>query len=209
MNNIISVQLTNSQTVIKLDGVAELLDTTETNLKANFSKNKDKFKEGVDYFKLSHSEVKSLEVAQGNLQQPLDYKGTKGLNLWTESGLAMHAKLVLTGYAWDLQRKLVDSFFSKPKAIVPEVKALPSPAKGMYALNHPDSVNADYITIKEVFHLTGTLYGYRKLLKGSKLLDLHPIKVPSDGYAKGVNAYHKDVWNKVFPSVLDYYDVEL
>ena len=38
------------------------------------------------------------------------------MQLWTESGLAMHAKLVLTGYAWDLQRTLVDSFFGvKPE----------------------------------------------------------------------------------------------
>ena len=90
-----------------------------------------------------------------------------------------------------------------------EVKSLVSPAKGTYALNSPDAVNSEYVSIKEVYHLTGTLYGWRKLLKGSTELNLHPIKVLSDAYPKGVNAYHKDVWNLVFPSVLEYYDVEL
>ena len=113
-NPIIPIKYKNvivATTLVLADG----LGTDDNNIKVNFSRNKARFVKGKHYFELSHS-----EVTESNVQ---NYKGTKGLILWTERGAARHAKLLSTDAAWDLFEDMEDTYFRTKQKESPAIPA--------------------------------------------------------------------------------------
>lgn len=105
INNIdLKVKEFQSQRVITFKDIDEVHERTEGTAKRNFSENKERFIENVDYFEVSTKNVPTLE----------DYGFSKfapnGI-LITESGYLMLVKSLTDDLAWKVQRQLVDSYF--------------------------------------------------------------------------------------------------
>lgn len=79
----------------------------------NYKTNKNRFIEGVDYFRRNSSEAKN----EFGIVAP------NGLTLMTESGYLMLVKSFTDDLAWQVQRELVNTYF-RAKEIVPMVQGL-------------------------------------------------------------------------------------
>lgn len=76
----------------------------EGTARRNFGDNRQHFISGVDFFKISMDEFRTLGI-EGNYNYP------KGITLITESGYLMLVKSFTDDLAWKVQRELVDSYF--------------------------------------------------------------------------------------------------
>ena len=76
----------------------------------NFNTNKERFIEGVDYYKIQPNEIRTVGITSPN-----------GGTVITESGYLMLVKSFTDDLAWDVQRQLVNLYFrvQKQTAIVP------------------------------------------------------------------------------------------
>lgn len=100
--------------------LAEQLGATETQIKQNFTNNKDRYEEGVHYFVLKGSDLKefNLQVENFDLQfSPM----ARTVYLWTEKGAFNHVKSLGTDQAWDAFKHLVDTYFSA-RALADNIK---------------------------------------------------------------------------------------
>lgn len=93
--------------------LAEYYGYSVDSIKVNFNRNKSRFEEGKDFFKLSGDALKQLKNLiienpsvkfQISLHTPILY-------LWTERGAARHAKILDTDKAWDVFFILEDIYF--------------------------------------------------------------------------------------------------
>ena len=76
----------------------------EGTARRNFADNRQRFVNGVDFFKISMDEFRTLDIV-GNYNYP------KGVTLITESGYLMLVKSFTDDLAWKVQRELVDTYF--------------------------------------------------------------------------------------------------
>ncbi|MGG6196181.1 ORF6N domain-containing protein [Pantoea allii] len=106
------------QRVITTEQMAAGYGTFAANIKANFSRNADRFVEGKHYFKVIGEELNILRESFSYLQ--ISSK-TRSLMLWTERGAANHAKMLETDQAWGYHEYLVDFYFTKRAAIAAPV----------------------------------------------------------------------------------------
>jgi len=102
------------QRVVTTEQMAAGYGTDVNNIKANFSRNADRFIEGKHYFKVIGEELSGLRVTFSYLQ--ISTK-TRSLMLWTERGAANHAKMLETDQAWGYHEDLVEFYFTKRNAI--------------------------------------------------------------------------------------------
>jgi len=86
----------------------------------NFAKNKDKFVEGVHYFKLEGAALREFKeylakvMAQNNDVDEIDAAFSplaSSLYLWTKEGVVRHCKLIGTQEAWNVFAKLEKAYF--------------------------------------------------------------------------------------------------
>lgn len=103
--------------VILTNTMAQGYGCDPSNIKVNFNSNKDKFIEGVHYYKLQGEELKNLRVSNPYLQ--ISPK-TRTLYLWTKRGAARHCKMLGTDRAWDMFDMLEENYFNTPKVQEPE-----------------------------------------------------------------------------------------
>lgn len=101
------------QRVVTTEQMAAGYSTDVNNIKANFSRNADRFIEGRHYFKVSGPELTNLRVTFSYLQ--ISSK-TRSLMLWTERGAANHAKMLETEQAWGYHDDLVEFYFTRREA---------------------------------------------------------------------------------------------
>lgn len=89
--------------------LAEAYETTETNIKTNFNRNKERFIEGRDYYLLKSAELKEFKnyVTDSNL---VDSRAPQ-LYLWTERGANRHSKILDTDMAWKQFDVLEETYF--------------------------------------------------------------------------------------------------
>jgi ORF6N domain len=90
------------QRVVTFKDIDELHDRHDGTAKRNFIQNKSHLIEGEDYFLITHSqkdEFRTFEIPN------------RGLMLITESGYLMLVKSFQDDLAWEVQRKLVNSYF--------------------------------------------------------------------------------------------------
>lgn len=102
--------------VLTTQQLAEVYETSETNIKTNFNRNKDRFTENRDYFCLKGNELKTFKncVTDSNLVDPR----TAQLYLWTERGANRHSKILDTDRAWQQFDVLEETYF-KVKTMTP------------------------------------------------------------------------------------------
>jgi hypothetical protein len=91
-----------NQRVVTLKEIDAVHQRPEGTAKRNFSENRERFIEGVDYFNITSSqkdEFRTLEIPN------------RGLTLITESGYLMLVKSFTDDLAWEVQRQLVNTYF--------------------------------------------------------------------------------------------------
>jgi hypothetical protein len=86
------------QRVVSYKQIAELHQIDTNNLQRNFNRNKSRFIEGTDYFK-----IKEQTSVVDNLSTWKYY--------FTESGYLMLVKSLTDDLSWEVQRMLVNSYF--------------------------------------------------------------------------------------------------
>lgn len=86
------------QRVVSYKQIAELHQIDTNNLQRNFNRNKSRFIEGTDYFKIKEhvSDVDNLSTSR---------------YYFTESGYLMLVKSLTDDLSWEVQRMLVNSYF--------------------------------------------------------------------------------------------------
>lgn len=89
--------------------LAEFYGTSADVITRNFNRNKDRFKVGDHFFRLSGRQV--VDFAR---KSHLDFsENTTVLTLWTKRGAVRHAKILTTDKAWDVWEVLEKEYFEK------------------------------------------------------------------------------------------------
>lgn len=110
------------QRVITTELLAQVYETSTDNIKRNFNRNKENFKEGVHYFLLKGDSLRAFkrEVNDIPLVAPEENQGTDShlvgkntahLYLWTERGANRHCKILDTPKAWEQFDNLEETYF--------------------------------------------------------------------------------------------------
>lgn len=94
--------------VLTTGQLAESYGTDNRRISENFTRNKDRFKEGKHFIALTGEEKRNFldhtQIADGS-------KNASTLYLWTEKGAWLHAKSLNTDEAWDAYEILVDEYY--------------------------------------------------------------------------------------------------
>lgn len=98
-----------NQRILTTQQLADVYETSETNIKTNFNRNKKRFTEGNHYFVLDGEVLKAFknEVTDSNLVG----KNASQLILWTEKGADRHCKILDTDKAWEQFDNLEETYF--------------------------------------------------------------------------------------------------
>lgn len=105
-----------SQVVITTAQLAEVYGTSTDNIKKNFNRNVDRFKEGKHYILLTGEDLRLFkeQVTESHLVP----KTTSQLYLWTRRGASRHCKILGTDKAWEQFDYLEDNYFDgKPQLL--------------------------------------------------------------------------------------------
>ena len=108
MNESQPIELKN-QRVLTTKQLAEVYETTETNIRTNFNRNKERFIEGRDFYLLKGNELKEFK----NYVNDIDLVNPRAphLYLWTERGANRHSKILDTDQAWKQFDVLEETYF--------------------------------------------------------------------------------------------------
>ncbi|KAF0110253.1 MAG: antirepressor [Rhodospirillaceae bacterium] len=107
--------------VMTTERLSEAFGTEEVRVRQNYASNKERFVEGVHFFKATGKDLKNLRVALSDSQISLK---TRALILWIERGAMNHAKILETPEAWSVYGKLVDTYFAvkEGRLLTPSVR---------------------------------------------------------------------------------------
>lgn len=96
----------NGQRVVTFKDIDTVHERKDGTARRNYYTNKERFVDGVDYFKVKYS-----EVCTNFVQPPNGYNPNADLTIFTESGYLMLAKSFTDDLAWKVQRELVNNYF--------------------------------------------------------------------------------------------------
>lgn len=118
MNEIDNVKLQtpiewNGQVVITTAQLAKVYGATADNINDNFSRNKDRFKEGKHYIFLTGQALR--EFKNQSAESGVVAKNASQLYLWTRRGASRHCKILGTDRAWEQFDYLEDNYFDRGK----------------------------------------------------------------------------------------------
>ncbi|MXE58643.1 ORF6N domain-containing protein [Escherichia coli] len=120
--------------VITTELLAKLYGTKIKNISDNFLNNTTRFVVGKHYFKIEKSELREFKDRPETIG--LVGKNARSLILWTERGVARHAKMLETDQAWEVFEKLEDCYFSQKQP--PAAQNTPTQNDGCALLIHFD-----------------------------------------------------------------------
>ena len=116
MNEVIEVENTEmiireykGQRVVTFKDIDTVHKRPKGTARRNFNRNREHFIEGEDYFKVCANEIRTRKIAD------IPTKATEDMVLLTEMGYLMVVKSFKDDLAWDVQRKLVNSYFKEKK----------------------------------------------------------------------------------------------
>lgn len=104
-NHDISAKTYDGRRVVTFKDIDLVHERADGTASRNFRQNRDRFIEYEDYFKVSADEIRRTNLFD------IPDKATSDYILVTESGYLMLVKSFNDDLAWDVQRKLVDSYF--------------------------------------------------------------------------------------------------
>lgn len=99
-----------NQRILTTKILAEEFGASEKNINDNFSNNHTRFIENKHYFKLEGQALKEFKNSLPDyIGEPLKF--APKLILWTDRGVARHAKILDTDEAWNVYEELEDTYF--------------------------------------------------------------------------------------------------
>ena len=101
----------NGQKVVTFKDIDTVHERPDGTAARNFRENRKRFIEGTDFFKVCADEIRINKIMD------ISDKAHQDMVLVTESGYLMLVKSFTDDLAWDVQRKLVDSYFRKVKPL--------------------------------------------------------------------------------------------
>lgn len=104
-NHEVTVKEYNGQRVVTFKDIDEVHERPDGTANKRFLDNKKRFVVGEDYFVVSNSEIRKSHII------PISDNDYMDKTLITESGYLMLVKSLTDDLAWDVQRKLVKSYF--------------------------------------------------------------------------------------------------
>jgi group I intron endonuclease len=121
LNNLTVIKLEHkNQRVLTTAQLAEFYETDIVRIAQNYTRNIEKYQEGVHNYKIGGEELKAMK-ADYQIDIP---PNVNSLMLWTEKGALLHAKSLNTDKAWEVYGKLVDTYFKKQLPIQLDSKFL-------------------------------------------------------------------------------------
>lgn len=103
--------------VLTTNQLSESYGTDHRRISENFTRNKDRFREGKHFIALTGEEKREFlnhtQIADGS-------RNASVLYLWTEKGAWLHAKSLNTDAAWDAYEMLVDSYYNIQEQLTAE-----------------------------------------------------------------------------------------
>ena len=108
-NQPIKVKEYKGQRIVTLKEIDMVHERTEGTAGRNFRENRDKFIEGVDYFKVCADEIRTHKIME------ISNKAHEDIVLITASGYLMLIKSLNDELAWKIQRELVNNYFTVQK----------------------------------------------------------------------------------------------
>lgn len=119
-NHEISVKIYNGQRVVTFKDIDMVHERPEGTARKRFADNRERFIEGTDYFVVT---PKILEESQKSEKRTsgIYEVNPRGTAFITESGYLMLVKSFTDDLAWDVQRKLVGSYFRVKEAVNTEL----------------------------------------------------------------------------------------
>lgn len=99
----------NEQRVVTFKDIDLVHGRPEGTAKRNFTENKQRFIDGIDYFKVCADEIRTNKICD------ISNKTHSDIILITESGYLMLVKSFTDDLAWSVQRQLVNSYFRLKK----------------------------------------------------------------------------------------------
>lgn len=100
----------NNQRVLTTKQLSKKYKVNSKKIRDNFTNNKNKYVEGLHYFKLEGEELKKFKNDNENFG--VVGNKTSSIYLWTERGALYHAKSLNTVEAWNVYDALVDNYFT-------------------------------------------------------------------------------------------------
>lgn len=113
INSLVPVEYEEKR-VITTKIMAEQFGTSENSITQNFKRNINRFTEGKHYYKLEYRELAEFKRVMTDSHDP-SIKFASVLFLWTERGVARHAKILDTDEAWEVYEVLEETYFKKIK----------------------------------------------------------------------------------------------
>ncbi len=101
--------------VLTTELLAAVYGVEPDRIHGNYSENRDRFQEGIHFYRLTGEALKAFKNYPGNSE----VVGARAphLILWTERGAARHAKMLHTDEAWAIFGKLEESYFEPVVAV--------------------------------------------------------------------------------------------
>ena len=96
--------------VLTTEQLAEAYACTTKQLRMNFANNKERFREGVHFFKLEGQNLSAFKASIGEPKVLAHLKFAPSLMLWTKRGAARHSKMLGTDRAWDVFEELEECY---------------------------------------------------------------------------------------------------
>lgn len=111
----------NGQAVVTLKDIDTMHQKPEGSARKRFNDNKKHFIEGIDYYRLSVSQLSEIRTAEN---QEIGIKNNNGGYVFTQTGYLMIVKSFTDDLSWAIQRKLVNGYFAARK---PELTFMGTP----------------------------------------------------------------------------------
>lgn len=106
----ITIKEYHGQRVVTFKEIDQCHGRPDGTARKRFNDNRKHFVEGTDFFKISPSEIRTHKIMD------ISSKAREDISLITESGYLMLVKSFTDDLAWDVQRKLVNTYFRKGPA---------------------------------------------------------------------------------------------
>lgn len=122
--------------VVTFSDIDEVHQRKDGTSRRNFNKNRDRFIEGVDFFKITADEFRRL-IGKNDLRYKTD------ITLITESGYLMLCKSFTDDLSWTVQRELVNGYFRSNIIVcpVPDYKYIDKTLNGIPVITVQDICN--------------------------------------------------------------------
>ena len=98
--------------VLTTEQLAEAYACTTKQLQMNYANNKERFREGVHFFKLEGQNLSDFKASAGTPKLLGKLKFAPSLMLWTKRGAARHSKMLGSDRAWDVFEELEECYFT-------------------------------------------------------------------------------------------------